>query len=90
MVHATTDRAYRDGRETDHSVPELARLATEHGNPHNRLGVEPTSVAPPAEVVVGGLRLNDTPGIGSVHEHNTAVRLEFLPRHRAQARNGRP
>ena len=71
---------YRDGRESEHSVSELARFATEHGNPHNRLGVELTIVELPAELLAGRLQLIDTPGIGSVHEHNTAVAWEFLAR----------
>jgi GTP-binding protein EngB required for normal cell division len=83
ICHGPRDRLiihYRDGRETEHPVSELAHFATEHGNPHNRLGVELTSVELPAELLVGGLQLIDTPGIGSVHEHNTAVAWGFLPR----------
>jgi GTP-binding protein EngB required for normal cell division len=80
--HGPCDRLivrYRDGREAEHSISELARFATEHGNPHNRLGVDVTIVELPAELLAGGLQLIDTPGIGSVHEHNTAVAWEFLP-----------
>jgi GTP-binding protein EngB required for normal cell division len=83
ICHGPRDRLivhYRDGRETEHPVSELAHFATEHGNPHNRLGVELTTVELPAELLVDGLQLIDTPGIGSVHEHNTAVAWGFLPR----------
>jgi GTP-binding protein EngB required for normal cell division len=80
--HGPCDRLivrYRDGREAEHPISELAGFATEHGNPHNRLGVDVTIVELPAELLAGGLQLIDTPGIGSVHEHNTAVAWEFLP-----------
>ena len=82
MRHGPRERLivrYRDGREAEHSISELARFATEHGNPHNRLDVDVTIVELPADLLAGGLQLIDTPGIGSLHEHNTAVAWEFLP-----------
>jgi GTPase Era involved in 16S rRNA processing len=60
-----------DGTVTHAPLAELERYVTENGNPGNERGV--------AEVVVhlaGGLphpsaELVDTPGIGSIHQHNT-------------------
>lgn len=52
---------------------DLARFVTESGNPRNERGVAEVTV-----YVSGGLphpsaELVDTPGVGSVHEHNTAT-----------------
>lgn len=60
-----------DGAVVTAPLPELARYVTETGNPGNERGI--------GEVVVhlaGGLphpsvELVDTPGVGSVHQHNT-------------------
>lgn len=62
-----------DGAVRTTSLADLARFVTERGNPRNERGV--------VEVIVyvsGGLphpsaELVDTPGVGSVHEHNTAA-----------------
>lgn len=71
---------YEDGREDQHELSELARFVTERENPQNRLGVDLTTVETPAELLAGGVQLVDTPGIGSVHAHNTTVAWEFVPR----------
>jgi GTPase SAR1 family protein len=70
---------HRDGSEAEHTVAELQRFATEGGNPDNRLAVDRAIVELPAALLAGGLQLIDTPGIGSVHAHNTALAWEFLP-----------
>jgi hypothetical protein len=70
---------FEDGREEDFPVSELHRFVTELENPHNELGVASTIVEAPAALLAGGVQLIDTPGIASVHEHNTAVAWDFLP-----------
>jgi hypothetical protein len=47
MRHGPRDRLlvrYRDGREAQHLVSDLARFVTEEQNPQNRLGVQETIV----------------------------------------------
>jgi ribosome biogenesis GTPase A len=57
----------------------LARHVTEKENPGNRLGVESVEVEHPAAILMSGVVLIDTPGIGSTFRHNTDATLQFLP-----------
>jgi GTP-binding protein EngB required for normal cell division len=63
------------------SVPlaDLPEYVTEKANPKNAKGVREVVVAYPAEWLKGGIRLVDTPGIGSAHRHNTDVTFQYLP-----------
>jgi GTP-binding protein EngB required for normal cell division len=62
---------YLDGRAEDVDVSALARFVTETGNPGNRLGVARAVVTFPSRDLEDGVSLLDTPGVGSVYEHNT-------------------
>jgi len=53
---------------------------TEARNPGNRLGVELARIEIDHELLRAGLELVDTPGIGSIHGHNTEAARAFLPR----------
>jgi GTP-binding protein EngB required for normal cell division len=63
------------------SVPlaDLPEYVTEKANPRNAKGVREVVVAYPADWLKGGIRLVDTPGIGSAHRHNTDVTFQYLP-----------
>jgi len=71
---------YTDGRERERPLAEIAEYVTEGQNPGNQLGVELVRVELANELLEAGLELVDTPGIGSIHSHNTAVAHGFLPR----------
>jgi GTP-binding protein EngB required for normal cell division len=71
---------FADGRTETHAVSELPRYATEAENPGNELGVELTTVETPSAVLEGGIQLVDTPGVGSVHAHNTDTAHAFVAR----------
>jgi ribosome biogenesis GTPase A len=71
---------YGDGRDRERPLEEVADYVTEAGNPGNHLGVELAHVELDHELLAAGLELVDTPGIGSIHSHNTAVARDFLPR----------
>ncbi|MGH2895703.1 MAG: dynamin family protein, partial [Solirubrobacteraceae bacterium] len=71
---------YADGRALEHPVSELPEYVTEARNPNNRLGVELARLELDHELLRAGLQLVDTPGIGSIHSHNTEVARAFLPR----------
>jgi len=68
------------GSVTDHPLSELPRFVTETGNPRNTLGVGEVTIEVPAPILAGGIELVDTPGVGSVYEHNTADATRALAR----------
>jgi len=71
--------AFADGRTEEHQLDELADFVTEERNPGNRLGVERVVARLHAPLLDQGVRLVDTPGVGSVLEHNTAATDAYLP-----------
>jgi GTPase SAR1 family protein len=70
---------FNDGRKETIPVETIPAYVTERENPKNEKGVEEVRVTYPAAFLKGGVRLIDTPGVGSVYEHNTRVAMEFLP-----------
>ena len=69
-----------DGRSHEIELDQLAAHTTERGNPDNEKRVRRVTIRFPSPVLRAGLRLIDTPGIGSVHDASTATTLELLPR----------
>lgn len=67
------------GREHSIPVDDLGSYVTERGNPHNVLAVRRVVIEHPSAWLASGVRLVDTPGIGSVYEHNTDVAQRYLP-----------
>lgn len=53
-------------------LADLAELVTERGNPGNRRGVSRVTAHVAAALLAQGVEIVDTPGTGSVYEHNTA------------------
>jgi len=70
---------FENGEPRAVPVNSLPDYVTERGNPKNAKGVVEVAVTSPAEWLKGGIRLVDTPGIGSVHRHNTEVTYQYLP-----------
>lgn len=71
---------FADGRQTVLSIEALADFAAEERNPENRRRVSRIEVTLPASRLRGGVRLVDTPGLGSLAgaaDHETAA---YLPR----------
>ena len=69
----SVDVLFLDGRsETYAGFGALPDFATEAGNPANVRGVAAVAVRTAHPLLAAGLELVDTPGIGSVHEHNSA------------------
>ncbi|HUN76587.1 MAG TPA: dynamin family protein [Steroidobacteraceae bacterium] len=60
-------------------LSQLADYVTERGNPNNAKGVERVVIHHPSPWLAHGVRLVDTPGIGSVYEHNTDEARKYLP-----------
>jgi GTP-binding protein EngB required for normal cell division len=70
---------YADGRRERHDLDRIARFVTEDANPANTLGVTRVTARLHAPLLDDGVRLVDTPGVGSVLDHNTLTTDAYLP-----------
>jgi GTP-binding protein EngB required for normal cell division len=70
---------FADGRQEHHQLDRLAGFVTEEANPGNRLGAVRVTARLHTPLLDAGVRLVDTPGVGSVHDHNTAATDAYLP-----------
>jgi GTP-binding protein EngB required for normal cell division len=70
---------YLDGSAEEVAPARLADFVTEAGNPGNRRRVAAADVFTPAMGDWPGLRLVDTPGLGSVFVHNTEATRAWMP-----------
>lgn len=71
---------FSDGTSRRLPVDCLGELVTEQGNPRNVRGVAEVTVSAPVPLLAGGLELVDSPGVGSVHAHNTTQAMAALER----------
>ncbi|MEW6586131.1 MAG: dynamin family protein [Nitrospirota bacterium] len=71
---------FDDGRVTEIEPEALTQYVTEKGNPRNEKNVQEVIVTYPSSYLKDGVRLIDTPGVGSVYEHNTDVAYQYLPK----------
>jgi len=70
---------FEAGEPRDVGLDALADYVTESRNPRNAKGVREVLVSYPSAWLGGGVRLVDTPGIGSVYEHNSDLTQRYLP-----------
>lgn len=70
---------FDDGHIEPVSLDKLGEFVTERGNPKNARGVREAHVMLPAQCLMQSIRLIDTPGIGSLHTHNTELTYRYLP-----------
>ena len=70
---------FHHGETRQISPPELVNYITEKGNPKNRKGVREVNIAYPSDYLRDGVRIIDTPGVGSIYSHNTEVAYNYLP-----------
>ncbi len=70
---------FLDNHEETIETSEIEKYVTEKHNPENKLQVKEVYVYHPSEFLKKGVRIIDTPGIGSVFKHNTDVAYNFLP-----------
>ena len=71
---------FNDGRVTEIEPARLTQYVTEKGNPKNEKDVQEVVITYPSPYLKDGVRLIDTPGVGSVYEHNTDVAYQYLPK----------
>ena len=70
---------FHNGETRQIAKSELVDYITEKGNPQNRKGVREVDITYPSEYLRDGVRIIDTPGVGSVYSHNTEVAYNYLP-----------
>jgi GTP-binding protein EngB required for normal cell division len=58
---------------------DLPNYVTESGNPQNEKLVSSVEIEHSASLLKDGVRLIDTPGIGSAFQHNTTTTYDYLP-----------
>jgi len=71
---------FNDGRCETIEINQLADYVTEKGNPKNIKDVAEVYITYPSKYLKDGVRLIDTPGVGSVYQHNTDVAYHYLPK----------
>ena len=83
LRYGPRDRAIlrrQDGGEQEVMLTSLAQYVTEQQNPGNVKGVAIVDVELTGLRPYRGIRLVDTPGLGSVFAHNTRTSIEWLPK----------
>jgi GTPase SAR1 family protein len=71
---------FNDGRVVGIKPESLPAYVTERGNPKNGKDVSEVVITYPSPYLRGGVQIIDTPGVGSVYEHNTDVAYQYLPK----------
>lgn len=70
---------YLGGQQQEIPLSEITKFVTEKGNPQNKLGVKEVEVFYPSDYLKDGVRIIDTPGVGSVFSHNTDTAYAYVP-----------
>jgi GTP-binding protein EngB required for normal cell division len=76
---ATCTILFEAGEPREVDLEMLADYVTETGNPHNTKHVSQVIIRYPSSWLESGVRLVDTPGIGSAYERNSDVTQRYLP-----------
>jgi GTPase SAR1 family protein len=71
---------FNDGTVVEIKPESLPEYITERGNPRNEKEVSDVVIDYPSPYLRGGVQIIDTPGVGSVYEHNTDVAYQYLPK----------
>ncbi len=71
---------FNDGRVIEIDRSQITQYVTEKGNPKNEKDVQEVVITYPSSYLKDGVRLIDTPGVGSIYEHNTDVAYRYLPK----------
>jgi GTP-binding protein EngB required for normal cell division len=79
-VHDQVLVHFRGGRSQRMKVGDIPSYVTEKENPGNSKGVERVDIHLTGLGAWEGIRWVDSPGIGSLHENNTEMTLDWLPK----------
>ncbi len=77
--HETATVTYFDGKQSEISLHEVEEFVSEAKNEANQKSVEVVDIELPVLEAYQGLRLVDTPGLGSIFKYNTEISEEWLP-----------
>jgi GTP-binding protein EngB required for normal cell division len=69
---------FTNGTEKEIEHDDLPMYITEKFNPNNEKGVNRVEITYPSRYLKNGVQIIDTPGVGSVFEHNTKTTYEYL------------
>lgn len=69
---------FKNGTRREITIEELPDYVTERGNPENQKEVQYVEVHYDSPYLRDGVQIIDTPGIGSIYQHNTAVTYNYL------------
>jgi GTP-binding protein EngB required for normal cell division len=70
---------FGNGRSEQHPLDAVERFVSEERNPGNRMGVEIVVVRLHSPILDEGVRIVDTPGVGSIFGHSTVSTAAYLP-----------
>jgi GTP-binding protein EngB required for normal cell division len=82
IQHGPAQRAvvsFLDGRKVEVAVADIVTFIIEPEKPKNIKGVAQVEVSFPSGFLMDGVRLVDTPGVGSVFTSNTGTTCDYLP-----------
>jgi GTP-binding protein EngB required for normal cell division len=71
---------FNGGKVAEIRPESLPEYVTEKGNPRNIKDVSEVIITYPSPYLRDGVRLIDTPGVGSIYQHNTDVAYQYLPK----------
>jgi GTP-binding protein EngB required for normal cell division len=71
---------FNDSEVVEIKPENLSEYVTEKGNPRNEKNVQEVIITYPSDYLKDGVRLIDTPGVGSIYQHNTDVAYQYLPK----------
>ncbi len=71
---------FNDDRTAEISPESIHEYVTEKGNPKNAKDVREVVLTYPSSYLRDGVRLIDTPGVGSIYQHNTDIAYRYLPK----------
>jgi len=68
-----------DGSQKEIPIEDIQLYVTEKHNPKNEKGVDRVEITFPSSYLKSGVQIIDTPGVASVHDHNTKTTYQYLP-----------
>ncbi len=71
---------FNDGKTMEISPESIHEYVTEKGNPKDAKDVREVVLTYPSPYLRDGVRLIDTPGVGSIYQHNTDIAYRYLPK----------
>ena len=69
---------YEDTTSKTVPITELSGFISEQENPDNLLGVESVEIKTSGKLLDKGIVVVDTPGVGSIHKHNSKSAYDFI------------